>query len=252
METVAQSKATKLNVKTNIISDNISKHEIYKHLSDMEALKTFASYHVFCVYDFMFLAKSLQHALAPSGPEWRGNLVSSAATRAINEIILEEESDVDPKGGFISHHDLYLRAMTEIGANSSLINSFKKTRDLSQLPAPVSNFLAYHLDLAKNGNPMEIAGAFFLGRESLLPHVFEAIVDILPEEKAPTLYYYLVRHIELDGRNHSELGEAIISEIAEKQGEDISLAFAAGEKTLNLRLALWDFILEEIKKCQIK
>jgi hypothetical protein len=237
------------NRSVNLVSELIQKnanHKVFSHLKNPEALRIFASVHCFCVYDFMFLAKALQHVIAPSGPEWKGHIISPMATRAINEIILEEESDVDPEGGYTSHYDLYLKGMKEIGADFGPLLSFVESRDTSILSEEIGDFVDYHTKLAKSLNPMKIAGAFFYGRESLLPEVFESIVNILGDDQAPTLRYYFDRHIELDGRNHSELGEKIISELAERLGESEQVAIDAGVKSLEMRYKVFDYAYSKI------
>jgi hypothetical protein len=56
-------------------------------------LRVFIPHHVHAVWDFMSLLKSLQAALAPSGYPWAPS-ANAATRRFINEIGLEEESDV--------------------------------------------------------------------------------------------------------------------------------------------------------------
>lgn len=64
--------------------------------------------HVFAVFDFMSLAKSLQHHFTPSSYLWIPNeLNHSKSARLINEIILAEETDSDGNGNYISHFGLY-------------------------------------------------------------------------------------------------------------------------------------------------
>ena len=237
------------NLSSSSVEDLIEKngsHKVFELLNSKKNLQIFSSIHCFCVYDFMFLAKSLQHVIAPSGPTWRGNIISSTATRAINEIILEEESDVNPDGGFISHHDLYLQGMDEIGADKKPLLHYVRSRNSGDLAPAISDFVSYHTDLAKSMDPMKIAGAFFYGRESLLPKVFQSIVDVLGERLAPTLRYYFERHIELDGRNHSELGEQIIYEISSKLGVSQDVAVTAGVESLIRRHNLFDYAYEMI------
>src|ERR1017187_9413755 len=97
-------------------------HPIYAALDSHDAICTFTEHHVFAVWDFMSLLKSLQRNLTcvelpwvPTGP--------TGSRRLINDIVLVEESD-ERGGGFISHFELYLEGMTEAGADTSIINAF--------------------------------------------------------------------------------------------------------------------------------
>ena len=46
-----------------------------------------------------------------------------------NEIVYSEESDVDDKGSYFSHFDLYIKAMHDVGADSSNIMSLIENYD---------------------------------------------------------------------------------------------------------------------------
>src|SRR5689334_25182546 len=96
--------------------------EMYARLDSHEAIVTFMEHHVFAVWDFMSLLKSLQRNLTcvdvpwvPTGP--------TSSRRLINDIVLVEESD-ELGGGFISHFELYLNGMTQAGADRAVIDSF--------------------------------------------------------------------------------------------------------------------------------
>ncbi len=72
-------------------------HPVYSQINDYEGLKQFSKFHVFAVWDFMSLLKSLQIGLTCVTLPWLP--VGSANTRfLINEIVTGEESDVDEKG----------------------------------------------------------------------------------------------------------------------------------------------------------
>src|SRR5258706_12052917 len=95
---------------------SVTGHPIYGALKNHDAIVTFMEHHVFAVWDFMSLLKSLQRNLTcvelpwvPTGP--------TGSRRLINDIVLVEESDL-LGGGFISHFELYLNGMDEAGADT--------------------------------------------------------------------------------------------------------------------------------------
>src|ERR1700730_7469380 len=99
----------------------VIEHPVYAALDSGPAIRTFLEHHVFAVWDFMSLLKSLQRNLTcvevpwvPTGP--------TGSRRLINDIVLVEESD-ELRGGFISHFALYLQGMAEAGADTGAINA---------------------------------------------------------------------------------------------------------------------------------
>ena len=103
--------------------DAVITHPLYATLDSEHAIRTFLEHHVFAVWDFMSLLKSLQRNLTcvelpwvPTGP--------TGSRHLINDIVLVEESD-ELGAGFISHFELYLAGMTEAGADTSVISDRK-------------------------------------------------------------------------------------------------------------------------------
>jgi hypothetical protein len=84
----------------------VTAHPIYHQLTTIEAVNTFMEHHVFAVWDFMSLLKSLQRQLTCVEVPW---LPSGPATsrRLINDIVLVEESD-ELGNGYLSHFELYV------------------------------------------------------------------------------------------------------------------------------------------------
>src|SRR5690606_8577509 len=84
---------------------------------------------------------------------------------------------------------------------------FLASMDLSRIPSGAREFVDHNLRIAREGHVVEVAASFFYGREKLIPDMFESIVATLKKEKiqAPTLIYYLDRHIEVDSGEHGPL-----------------------------------------------
>jgi len=204
--------------------------------------------HVFAVWDFMSLLKSIQNKVTCTSLPWKPSPYSPDVVRMINEIVLGEESDLDAEGLPCSHFELYLKAMEEVGANTAPIKDFLGTMDMTLVPKSVQPFVEFNLDLALNGRVEEVIAAFFYGREKLLPNVFESILKVLESEniQCPTLLYYFKRHIELDGDSHGPLAQKCLAEVCGSNQTKILRAQYSGLQSLRMRETLWDNTLKEI------
>lgn len=229
--------------------DALVAHPLYAEIKDLKSLQIFMETHAFAVWDFMSLLKSLQREITCVSVPWRPSLYSSELLRFINQIVLGEESDVDQNGNAVSHFELYLKGMEEVGADTSTIRAFISSPDLSLIPESARDFVKYNLSLAENGSPVEVASAFFFGREKLIPEMFESIVKILELNQidAPTFKYYLERHIEVDGGEHGPLAERCLKELIGECQDSLRLAEQTALASLKARYALWDNVLKILK-----
>jgi hypothetical protein len=230
-------------------------HRVYSQITDFEGLKQFAQYHVFAVWDFMSLLKSLQLGLTCVQLPWVP--VGSANTRfLINEIVAGEESDVDEHGNRISHFELYLAAMRQMGADTSKIdqllallkagNTIEEAIDATNIPAEVKQFLQYTFQIAQNA-PLHVKAAVFtFGREDLIPDMFTEILNKIYTEhpnKVSTFKYYIERHIEVDGGHHSQLALEMVATLCGDDENKWEEAANASIKALETRCLLWNAIL---------
>src|SRR6478735_771827 len=112
-----------LNARLDPLRKKLLDHPVYARIADVDAVRTFMEHHVFAVWDFMSLLKALQQRLTCVTVPWtpQGHRLSR---RLINEIVLEEESDEDTRGGYISHFELYRAAMKQCGADTSRVDAF--------------------------------------------------------------------------------------------------------------------------------
>jgi hypothetical protein len=234
---------------------NLLAHPVYHQIKDLSGLKKFAKYHVFAVWDFMSLLKSLQTNLTSVSIPWMP--VGSANTRyLINEIVLGEESDVDEQGNRISHFELYIAAMRQMGADtiliSQLLESVKSGNTIDQaiiastLPDQVKQFLQFTFETIQKA-PLHVKAAVFtFGREDLIPDMFTQILNEIYTEhpdKVSIFKYYIERHIEVDGGHHSHLALEMVSELCENDPIKWEEATAASIQSLHMRAKLWDAIL---------
>ena len=102
----------------------LTTHPLYKHLQSLNDLRTFMEFHVFAVWDFMSLVKRLQREFTTINLPWQPSPYPEKLVRTVNEIVLSEESDLDPHGQPMSHFNMYITAMDEVGANTQPIYHF--------------------------------------------------------------------------------------------------------------------------------
>ena len=241
-------------VRTKLLS-----HPIYHEITTPERVKIFMKHHVFAVWDFMSLLKRLQRSVTTVDIPWFP-YEKPLFSRLINEIVVAEESDIDGKGGYISHFELYLQAMDECGADISPFNAFSNSlKNGSDYQAALADplihnsirdFISFDLDLAINGELFEVAAAFFYGREGLIPEMFKPLVDSLTATEASSdrLVFYLNRHIEVDEGHHGPLAEKLLLELCGNDPTKIERANIIGERCFAARAKLWDGVLEEIRE----
>ena len=74
------------------LKEKLRNHDLYKAIQSIEDLKIFMSIHVYSVWDFMNLIKTLQSKLTCITVPWQP-VDHTENARLLNEIILEEESD---------------------------------------------------------------------------------------------------------------------------------------------------------------
>lgn len=239
------------------LRERINNHPLYAAVQSQQALGIFAARHVFAVWDFMSLLKRLQQELTCVTVPWTAP-ANPAAARLINEIVLGEESD-ETATGFLSHYELYRRAMDEIGAPTVWIDDFLRrlkggepvSTALSNCGAPetVVQFVETTFSIITEGSIHENAAAFTLSREDLVPDMFGRVTRECAMFRGdyPHFFYYLDRHIEIDSGSHGPLAQRLLADLCGDDAERWQQAESAACRALTARLHLWDGILEAIQ-----
>ena len=226
------------------LHQRLVEHPLYQDLNSLSNVQTFMESHVFAVWDFMSLLKALQRKITCVEVPWRPSHYPSDLVRFINQIVVGEESDLDQNGEAISHFALYLRAMDEVGADTGPVLKFIRELAPTDLPSEVREFVSFNLDLARTGKTHEIAAVFFYGREKLIPEMFTSMTTALEKSQSqyPALFYYLERHIEVDGDEHGPLAAKCLDLLCGDDPVKRREAHLAGKRALELRVQLWDKI----------
>jgi hypothetical protein len=247
-----------LKINLNLISQKRAELENHSLLvtnviQTQDDLKVFMENHVYAVWDFMSLTKSIQHAVAPSGGIWlptRGN--RSNIARMINEIVLCEESDKAPGNtGSISHFDLYLQAMLEVGADIAPVTRFLDNvaegadPTLTEAGATKAGrrFMTTTFDILKQGDHC-VAAAFAYGRETVIPAMFKRMLTQMrfTQIDASRFFYYLDRHIEVDGDEHGPMSEQLVEYFCKDDPVLIYEAEQAALKAIEARIQFFNDI----------
>lgn len=250
-------------MKLNLEKINAKKAELENHpilvtntIQDLDDLRVFMSTHAYAVWDFMSLLKTVQHNIAPSTNLWlpnRGN--RSELARMINEIVLCEESDVVPGGGHMSHFDMYLLAMKEVGVDTKVLELFIEymsrgdTKPYNICSDKIAaEFMRTTFDLIDRG-PHCAAAAFAFGRETVLPDIFQSLLGQLDlnEVEAPRFHYYLQRHIEVDGDDHGPMSLELVDFFINGDPTKLIEAETAAIDAINARIKMFDSLESKLR-----
>jgi hypothetical protein len=236
-------------------------HPVYDAVSTLPRLRRFMAIHVYAVWDFMCLTRRLQGdltSLAPLGPV----LACSGLAHLINQLELDEESDGGAEahgfarepssaGAAISHVQLYLAAMEEIGAPTQSMRRFlsllaygaevEVALAAADAPTVARTFILRTLACAAQGGTAEVLSAFLYGGEDLIPAMFSRLLPHRGKPPAaPNFGRYIARQRKLDGELHGPVAERALAELCGDDREDWQAARRAAERAIRAHLELWD------------
>jgi hypothetical protein len=238
----------------------LNAHPVYAEVTDLADLRVFMSHHVYAVWDFMSLIKYLQHSVAPSTTPWLPR-ADPAVVYFINQLVLEEESDrFDTATGadYSSHFALYLKAMTEIGADATAPQRFvaQVQNDgvdaalyADSTPLPARYFSETTFCFIREDKPHAAAAALAVGRERIIPDMFRRLLAAsgVDATRAPVFHQYLNRHVHLDEDFHGPLSMRLLDSLCGDDPKRLEEAATAAEEAVCARIRLWDGVLEAIR-----
>jgi hypothetical protein len=241
-----------------------AEHSLFERLVRPADVRTFMEHHVWAVWDFMSLLKSVQEAVAPVRLPWRP-VEDAEAARLVHEIVLGEECDEGPDGRPASHFEIYLRAMDSAGAD---------TGPVRRLLALVARGAAVPAALAEAGAPWAArafvettlavclgpahgrVAALTIGREEIIPAMFERAIRGLavtqaggaPGADLGGLVWYLDRHVTLDGGRHGPMTARLFERICGRDERTMQESLEVALRALERRVALWTAAEEAIRR----
>jgi len=229
----------------------VTGHPIYHRIDSLPAIRVFMEHHVFAVWDFMSLLKSLQRQLTCVEVPWvpRGPATSR---RLINEIVMVEESDQLGEG-FTSHFELYVQAMVDAGADPDPIRSFLDLlRQGTPVPAALiaagapaasAEFVRATWELITTEPVHCQAAAFAFGREDLIPEMFDQLaLDDHEQARMGAFRDYLRRHVEVDADEHTPMAMRMVADLCGDDGATWDRCAETARRALAARHRLWDAI----------
>ena len=253
----------------------VLKHPLYQSIQAIAAnvdddslhlVRRFMEHHVWAVWDYFQLLKRLQAELTCVAVPWRP-ATNSQLCRFINEIVLEEESDLFEDGvTHGSHLELYLRGMHQAGADTGPMRRFLQrlphvsgqnasmslAEEAANAGAPKAavDHIQDTLRLALEGSAAEVAAVFTFGREDVIPSMFASLLplDRGNHDHVSIFRYYLERHIELDGKDHGPLAIRLVEVLCGTSNKDPAttvkwgMAVSAVNRALCNRCALWSAV----------
>jgi hypothetical protein len=246
-------------------------HPIYSSIQTNHQMRLFMSRHVFAVWDFMTLLKSLQHHISCDSIIWSPPQ-NSFATNFIQGIVIGEECDKVDDALCLSHFELYLKAMKEINADTKQITKFvdhakmiasrdhtnsqkyhllMNTFDTIYVPPYVKHFVGQTLQrslLMSGSDVHKIAAYFYYGREDPIPKMFQNFLDNIRSNETSYRYlqFYLQRHIDVDGSDHGPSSLKLLDSLTDGSKKKQKDVVREGIVAIKMRQKLWDGIYREL------
>lgn len=239
------------------LAESVANHRITRLVTDLELVRTFMEFHVWCVWDFMMLAKSVQIGVGCYDTLWTPP-PNVLAVIAINKIIADEEADIDAPGGEArSHFEIYLEAMRDAGASTTCIRSFtskiQSTRSVVAsmmavaAPSPCIRFVQATHQVA-TGHLHGRVAALCLAREELVPKFLRNLYMSLPDDtRLERLRWYIIRHVRVDEATHGPLAAQLFRHVVGQDERLQSEALGVAIAMIAARKQFLDSIAEALK-----
>jgi hypothetical protein len=241
------------------LREELAQHPVYDAVKNLDDLTIFMQHHIYSVWDFMSLVKYLQNQIAPTTTPWLPHS-DPMVRRFINDIVLEEESDVglplaDGTITYTSHFELYMLAMENVKTDASktiqtFVEEVSKKSVIHALnsvtiPQPARDFMKITFEFIASDKPHVVAAAFALGREHIIPEMFRALLQKMniTKKEATAFHYYLERHVELDSDHHGPLSLHMLELLCNNDTQKIAEAEQSAIKAIKARIAFWDGVL---------
>lgn len=230
-------------------------HPIFPRLKSLEAVKVFMEHHIWCVWDFMYLAKSVHSSLSGRGA-WSPSPCPETLAD-FNDILATEETDIGPTGKLGSHFEFFVEAMEQAGADTIPVRAFQRQVELGEAPllamrkskAPTSAIQFVSATMNDASGPTHIrAASFCLAREDLVPRLLRRLRRYVPwnHPRLEMLKWYVDRHIELDTVHHGPTGRRILAAVIAGDSNRRAEASAAAELAIAARVKYLDAILRSL------
>jgi hypothetical protein len=233
-------------------------HPLYRLVDSADRLRRFMESHVFAVWDFQSLLKAMQQRLTCTSVPWLPT-PDAEARRLVNEIVLDEESDELPDGGYASHFELYLDGMRQAGADTApigrLLDALRGGTPLAAAlagcggPPAAVEFVRRSFAVIDSGSTHRIVAAFTYGREDVIPDMFRSLVDALAAGDPGTwgrFRFYLERHIAHDDEKHAPVCRRIVARLCGSDPAKWAEASATARECIDSRIALWDALAKDL------
>lgn len=231
-------------------------HKLYTELACIKKLKAFSQIHIFSVWDFMSLLKALRNRFSHQGDIWLP-MANAEVLRLINEIFVDEESDIDSHGNTLSHFVMYRKAMMNLGGNTQAIDSFiatlksgltiEQALENPMIPAAAKAYVEASFKIINTAKDHELAAAFAFGRESMIPDMFRSILANLKNHpEAQYIIEYFDKHVEIDDGKHKHLAYDMVDTLCNKDPKKIDEVLEMVRSYLQSRLDFNNAIYDSI------
>jgi hypothetical protein len=230
------------------LQQRMASHPLIGHLTTLLAVRCFMAHHVFAVWDFVCLLKTLYARIGCVGVPWFPPK-NAESVYFLSTILLDEESDQLPhQAQRLCHFDLYVQAMIGCGANTGPMQQFllqlgqgqsiHQALQSTDIPVAARQFVQSTWTFFDQPTPA-LAAAFVLGREAMVPPLFAPLLQQIQNHCIPhcdLFCTYLSRHITMDSREHYPQAVKMLESLCGDSAEDWQLAGQAAEQALRQRL----------------